>query len=72
MVKSTAFFVALPLLATTLVAGCSEATWSDEPSQSYVGTVTISKQLDAGFTDLAWERKVSPGSRWNGTGTKSR
>ena len=55
MVKSTAFFVALPLLATTLVAGCSEATWSDEPSQSYVGTVTISKQLDAGFTDLAWE-----------------
>ena len=55
MVKSTAFFVALPHLTTTLVAGCSEATWSDEPSQFYAGTVTISKQLDAGFTDLAWE-----------------
>ncbi len=48
-------YLGLALLATTLVAGCSESTWSDEPSQSYVGTVTISKQLDAGPTDLAWE-----------------
>lgn len=54
VLRCPAYFL-LSLLATSLVAGCSESTWSDEPSRSYTGTVTISKQLDAGPTNLVWE-----------------